>query len=126
MMNTMQRSNTDRASLLSTGVSAKGSSQATQRRVPQSPSLGTSESPFSLAPRPSQQNQPSNSYGARGTRSIYTPRTNAALDEHSFVNDTSSQLDTFIAQGQAILGNLSGQKDVLKGDMINFNHVQRL
>lgn len=80
-----------------------------QRRLPQSPVLGRSESPFS-------------SYGARqagpsrtGTRSIYTPRTDAALEEHSFINDTGNQLDSFIAQGQAILGNLGTQRDVLKG-----------
>lgn len=51
---------------------------------------------------------------------MYTPntsnRTDAALDEHSFIKNTGSQLDMFIAQGQAVLGNLGNQRDVLKGE----------
>jgi Golgi SNAP receptor complex protein 2 len=42
-------------------------------------------------------------------------RTNHALDESSFMNQTGSTLDAYIAQGQAVLGNLAVQKDVLKG-----------
>ncbi|KAH9824731.1 hypothetical protein DFH28DRAFT_1077280 [Melampsora americana] len=44
-----------------------------------------------------------------------TNRTNAALDENQFVNQTSNTLDIYIAQGQAILGNLGDQRDMLKG-----------
>ena len=58
--------------------------------------------------------------GRAGTRGIYAPRTNAALDEHSFIHDTGSQLDSFIAQGQAVLGNLTGQRDMLKGGDASF------
>lgn len=59
-------------------------------------------SPFSTARGP-----------AQGSNS--NPRTNAALDEHSFLNNTNSALDGYIAHGQAILGNLHGQRDMMKG-----------
>jgi len=38
-----------------------------------------------------------------------------ALDEHTFLNETETRLDEFIAQGQAVLGNLVDQRQVLKG-----------
>lgn len=73
------------------------------------------ESPFTL---PNQNNRrPTNHAGgspftanARGSG-----RTNSALDEHSFLNNTHNALDSYIAQGQAILGNLHGQRDMMKG-----------
>lgn len=43
------------------------------------------------------------------------PRSNYALDESSFLSSTGSTLDMYIAQGQAVLGNLGTQRDVLKG-----------
>lgn len=103
-----------------------------QRRVaPQSPSLGGNESPFSYSQRTTPEpnstrgylstgsgsgsSLPSSSnYNRASTRNLYTPRTNAALDENSFINDTGNQLDAFIAQGQAILGSLGNQRDILK------------
>ncbi|KAA1076826.1 protein transport protein bos1 [Puccinia graminis f. sp. tritici] len=42
-------------------------------------------------------------------------RTNSALDENHFLQQTNSTLDIYIAQGQAILGNLGDQRDMLKG-----------
>ena len=42
-------------------------------------------------------------------------RTNAALNENSFLSSTGNTLDAYIAQGQAILGNLGDQRDILKG-----------
>ncbi|KAL7004820.1 protein transport protein bos1 [Cystobasidiomycetes sp. EMM_F5] len=110
-----QKLSSERAALFSTGGNSEVSgSGMQQRRVPQSPSLGNNESPFSLPARTSS----TPTYSGRGaTRPLYAPRTNAALDEHSFINDTGSQLDSFIAQGQAVLGNLSGQRDMLKGKL---------
>lgn len=103
-----------------------------RRTVPQSPSLGGNESPFSYSqrttPEPSSSTRgylsagngsslPSSSnYNRASARNLYTPRTNAALDENSFINDTGNQLDAFIAQGQAILGNLGNQRDILKSE----------
>lgn len=100
-----------------------------RRNVPQSPSLGGNESPFSYSqrttPEPSSArgylssgNPPSASYNRASARNLYTPRTNAALDENSFINDTGNQLDAFIAQGQAILGNLGNQRDILKSEEV--------
>ena len=93
-----------------------------QRRVPQSPSLGPSESPYSYSQPNSRHPSPYQPHAHTQRRSIYQPnstaggnRTDSALDEHSFINDTGNQLDAYIAQGQAILGNLGNQRDVLKG-----------
>lgn len=38
-----------------------------------------------------------------------------ALDEHSFVQNTESRLDDFIAQGREVLDNLVDQRNMLKG-----------
>jgi len=38
-----------------------------------------------------------------------------ALDEHSFVQNTDSRLDDFIAQGREVLDNLVDQRNILKG-----------
>jgi len=38
-----------------------------------------------------------------------------ALDEHSFIQNTDSRLDDFIAQGREVLDNLVDQRNVLKG-----------
>ncbi|BGP49335.1 Protein transport protein bos1 [Rhodotorula kratochvilovae] len=42
-------------------------------------------------------------------------RTNHALREHDFVQQTGATLDAYLAQGQAVLGNLASQRDVMKG-----------
>ncbi|KAF8161193.1 synaptobrevin [Crassisporium funariophilum] len=38
-----------------------------------------------------------------------------ALDEHSFIQNTESRLDDFLAQGREVLDNLKDQRNVLKG-----------
>lgn len=38
-----------------------------------------------------------------------------ALDEHSFIQNTSERLDEFLAQGREVLDNLVDQRQVLKG-----------
>lgn len=38
-----------------------------------------------------------------------------ALDEHSFIQNTDSRLDDFIAQGREVLDNLVDQRNILKG-----------
>ncbi|GAA5901232.1 Bos1p [Sporobolomyces salmoneus] len=68
----------------------------------------------------SSSNTPSHSaYGNGGgdySSSIYNnPRTNHALKEHDFFSSTSSTLDAYLAQGQAVLGNLATQREVMKG-----------
>lgn len=87
-----------------------------------SPTLAPRESPFSAnLHRTNASIAASNgpSYGGAGLglngsmRGDY--RTNAALNEHSFLSSTSNTLDAYIAQGQAILGNLGDQRDILKG-----------
>lgn len=44
----------------------------------------------------------------------YNAREDHALREHSFIQNTEAQLDSFIAQGRAVLGNLTEQRGILK------------
>lgn len=53
-----------------------------------------SDSPFNLAPN---------------------SREFRALDEHTFLQETETQLDNFLAQGQEVLNNLIDQRGMLKG-----------
>jgi hypothetical protein len=46
---------------------------------------------------------------------LYQTREQYGLREHSFIQNTDSQLDMFIAQGQEVLHNLVDQKNILKG-----------
>jgi len=38
-----------------------------------------------------------------------------ALDEHSFIQNTDTRLDEFLAQGREVLDNLVDQRNILKG-----------
>lgn len=42
-------------------------------------------------------------------------REGQALREHSFIQQTEAQLDSFIAQGREVWSNLTEQRDILKG-----------
>jgi Golgi SNAP receptor complex protein 2 len=42
-------------------------------------------------------------------------REDHALREHSFIENTETRLDDFIAQGRAVLDDLVDQRNVLKG-----------
>ena len=44
-----------------------------------------------------------------------TLREDHALREHSFIQNTDTKLDEFIAQGRAVLDDLVDQRNVLKG-----------
>lgn len=44
----------------------------------------------------------------------YSMRESHALREHSFIQNTESQLDAFITQGRSVLGNLTEQRGILK------------
>lgn len=44
-----------------------------------------------------------------------TAREGFALREHSFIDQTENQLDSFIAQGREVWQNLTEQRDILKG-----------
>lgn len=44
-----------------------------------------------------------------------TAREGYALREHSFIEQTETQLDNFIAQGREVWSNLTEQRDILKG-----------
>lgn len=106
----VQQSASDRSNLLSTASTSSISSPSSSRqRYAQRPTstLPPAESPFTLPSRPQ-------AHGKRDS-GAFTSRTNAALDESTFINSTHNMLDQYIAQGQAVLGNLHTQRDVLKG-----------
>ncbi|KAJ1587072.1 hypothetical protein NDA15_001717 [Ustilago hordei] len=88
--------------------------------------IALAESPFSLHARNSanpQEHDPLAAYkmndsaaamfggGASGGFSV---RESHALREHSFIQQTEQQLDTFIAQGREVFGNLVEQRGILK------------
>jgi len=76
----------------------------------------TAESPYQSGYH--RTNAAINSRANGGTGAAY--RTNSALDENQFLQQTNSTLDIYIAQGQAILGNLGDQRDMLKGTQKSF------
>lgn len=49
-------------------------------------------------------------------------RTKHALGENDFLHSTGATLDAYIAQGQAVLGNLATQRDMLKGASLSSTH----
>lgn len=53
--------------------------------------------------------------GFGGAGGGYSAREDHALKEHSFIQNTEAQLDAFIAQGKEVWGNLTEQRDILKG-----------
>lgn len=82
----------------------EGSSGVTRQRFAQSPTASThSESPFAIPPS-------SSPFGPNPSL-----RQAHALNEHSFIQDTETQLDNFIAQGREVLDNLVDQRNILKG-----------
>ncbi|TEB38415.1 synaptobrevin [Coprinellus micaceus] len=54
-------------------------------------------------------------FRASATHSGFSQRQMHALDEHSFIQNTSERLDEFLAQGREVLDNLVDQRQVLKG-----------
>ncbi|KAH6913955.1 synaptobrevin [Coprinopsis sp. MPI-PUGE-AT-0042] len=50
-----------------------------------------------------------------GSQNSFSARDAHALDEHTFIQNTSDRLDDFLAQGQEVLNNLVDQRQMLKG-----------
>ncbi|KIO31276.1 hypothetical protein M407DRAFT_241829 [Tulasnella calospora MUT 4182] len=76
----------------------------TRQRFAQSPTTAAhSESPFAIPPS-------SSPFGPNPSL-----RQNHALNEHTFLQNTETQLDSFIAQGREVLDNLVDQRNILKG-----------
>ncbi|KAI4864737.1 V-snare-domain-containing protein [Hypoxylon rubiginosum] len=84
----------------------------------------TPENPYANTPQPPQQQQSSsptapNRYGSSGGGQLsmggndYT-RESHALREQNFFASTNTALDEYIARGQAVLGDLGSQREMLK------------
>ncbi|KAF8967840.1 golgi SNAP receptor complex member bos1 [Flammula alnicola] len=101
-----------RAELISASSAAPMSPSDARRRFTQTqpsnstlhPGLRPQEEPVSESPFRGSTPQPG--MGSREFR---------ALDEHSFIQNTDSRLDEFLAQGREVLDNLVDQRNMLKG-----------
>ncbi|BGP41170.1 Protein transport protein bos1 [Rhodotorula kratochvilovae] len=60
-------------------------------------------------------NSPYSGGGHYASSAHNNARTNHALREHDFVQQTGVTLDAYLAQGQAVLGNLASQRDAPTG-----------
>ena len=60
--------------------------------------------------------RPNSPFSSEFGQSVHNnARTKHALGENDFMHSTGATLDSYIAQGQAVLGNLAMQRDMLKG-----------
>lgn len=91
--------------LASSGTSAP--SHDTRRRFQPTPHQGPSTLHPSL--------QPDGHSESPFRSSSYSGRDYRALDEHTFIRDTDTKLDDFIAQGREVLDSLVDQRNMLKG-----------
>ncbi|GAA5992857.1 hypothetical protein JCM10908_001377 [Rhodotorula pacifica] len=92
-------------------AASSSSSSLRPTSTPQSQARYTPNSPWVPSPSAYPHSSPSPSNPGYG----YDTRTNAALKEHDFLGQTGQAIDAYLAQGQAVLGNLASQRDVLKG-----------
>jgi len=107
-----QQAVAQRAELIS-GAALPSPSDARRRFQPSNPS---SHSTLHPGLRPQNQSETISESPFRGS----TPNGNYArefhaLDEHTFIQNTSDRLDEFLAQGREVLDNLVDQRQVLKG-----------
>ncbi|BGP33124.1 Protein transport protein bos1 [Rhodotorula toruloides] len=121
------KASTDRSELFAASSSSASPSlsqpYATSRHASSTSYSRAGHSTSLSAPPPSdvsiQIGTPSSSSGFQPNspypNSPYDARTNHALREHDFLGQTGAALDGYLAQGQAVLGNLASQRDVLKG-----------
>lgn len=78
---------------------------------------GTPDNPYANANLPQAPSQwaPSSSGGQMSMNSGDMSRENHALREQDFFRNTHSALDEYLARGQAVLGDLGQQREILKG-----------
>jgi len=111
----IQKAAAQRADLISASASATPLSPSDTRRRFQATQPHSALHP-GLRP-PSQQSEQHSESPFRGS----TPqpgtgsREHHALDEHSFIQNTETRLDEFLAQGREVLDNLVDQRNMLKG-----------
>jgi Golgi SNAP receptor complex protein 2 len=65
--------------------------------------------------RPQSEEHSESPFRGSTPQSGFTSRDHAALDEHSFIQNTEQRLDDFLTQGRAVLDNLVDQRNMLKG-----------
>lgn len=106
-----QQSTSQRAELISSSATSSVTSD-TRRRFQTTPAQSTlhpglrpSNQSDTISESPFRSTSPYSNYG----------RESRALDEHSFVHNTDSKLDEFLAQGREVLDNLVDQRKMLKG-----------
>ncbi|KAG6879663.1 hypothetical protein C0992_013199 [Termitomyces sp. T32_za158] len=106
-----QKAATQRADLMATS-GALASPSDTRRRFQNTPSQMTTLHP-GLRPEPEQHSE--SPFRGPSPQLGHVSREFRALDEHSFIQNTESRLDEFLAQGREVLDNLVDQRNMLKG-----------
>ncbi|KAG6903015.1 hypothetical protein C0995_007448 [Termitomyces sp. Mi166 len=108
---TVEKAAAQRADLMSTSGALVSPSDA-RRRFQTTPSQISTLHP-GLGPEPESHSE--SPFRGPTLQPGYDSREFRALDEHSFIQNTESRLDEFIAQGREALDNLVDQRNMLKG-----------
>ncbi|KAG6832639.1 hypothetical protein H0H92_014475 [Tricholoma furcatifolium] len=107
----VEKAAAQRSDLMSTSAALLSPSD-TRRRFQTTPSQTSSLHP-GLRPEPEQHSE--SPFRGPTPQPRYGSREFQALDEHSFIQNTDSRLDEFLAQGREVLDNLVDQRNMLKG-----------
>ncbi|KAG5353756.1 Protein transport protein bos1 [Termitomyces sp. J132] len=107
----IEKAAAQRADLMSTS-GALVSPSDTRRRFQTTPSQISTLHP---GLRPDSEEHSESPFRGPTPQTGYGGREFRALDEHSFIQNTESRLDDFIAQGREVLDNLVDQRNMLKG-----------
>jgi golgi SNAP receptor complex member 2 len=112
LISTCQKAATQRTDLISTSATLLSPSDTRRRFQPTQPQYST------LHPglRPQQSEDVSESpFRGPTPQPGFSSRERNALDEHTFIQNAENKIDEFLAQGREALGNLTDQRDILKG-----------
>jgi Golgi SNAP receptor complex protein 2 len=107
----LDKATSQRADLVSSSATLVSPSDTRRRFQPTHPQHST------LHPglRPQSEEHSESPFRGSTPQPGFTTRDHAALDEHSFIQNTEQRLDDFLTQGRAVLDNLVDQRNMLKG-----------
>ncbi|KAF7306150.1 Protein transport protein BOS1 [Mycena chlorophos] len=98
---------------LFTGTSTSATTADTRRRFQNTPAEHSTLHPALRSQQPELHAE--SPFRAPTPQPAYASREEHALKEHSFIQQTESRLDDFLAQGREVLDNLRDQRTMLKG-----------
>ncbi|KAG6918715.1 hypothetical protein DXG01_012200 [Tephrocybe rancida] len=106
-----EKAASQRSDLMSTSATLLSPSD-TRRRFQTTPSQNSTLHP---GLRPEAEQHSESPFRGPTPQPGYGSREFQALDEHSFIQNTETRLDDFLAQGREVLDNLVDQRNMLKG-----------